>query len=275
MKDPRFPDDVEFFPCHPSDEKTKQIQTSPSPVLAQTGPFQVKELRDEFEADLDAGLANCLPKYQDKRFMVTGVAISVAPDMHGLPTVQLSDTADGPCYAHCIFPAEGGLPDVEVGDRVIILSNYLVYCHPLGVVMKFSEMVENFKKQIVFDRIPTNEEIRAVEFAPCEKIEQSAPFAAKALYDSFYEDQTLLEKYTEKRMQVTGIVTKAGLDMHNLPSLELSDSVDGRTYALCISHEQSFIEGVQVGDTVTVEGNYLSMSTRLGVIFKYSERVEA
>ena len=138
MRDERFPAGVEFFPEHPSDEKTKQIQTTPSPLLVeQTAPFEVKQVCAEFEADLDASLA----KYQDKRFSVTGVAVSVAPDMHGLPTVQLSDTAGGPCYAHCIFPEDSILQKVSVGDRVTILSNYLVYCHPLGVVMKFSELV--------------------------------------------------------------------------------------------------------------------------------------
>ena len=269
MRDERFPAGVEFFPEHPSDEKTKQIQTTPSPLLVeQTAPFEVKQVCAEFEADLDASLA----KYQDKRFSVTGVAVSVAPDMHGLPTVQLSDTAGGPCYAHCIFPEDSILQKVSVGDRVTILSNYLVYCHPLGVVMKFSELVENKKQTVIFDRKPTNEEIRRVEFAPCPLIEQTAPFEAKDLYNSFYADLSLLQKYEEKRMQVTGIVKKFGLDVHNLPSVELSDSVDGQTYAMCISHDEAIMQGIKVGDKVVIEGNYLVMSTALGVIFKYSER---
>ena len=265
----QFPAGVEFFPEHPSDEKTRKIQTTPSPLLeGQTAPFPVKALYEELETNFEANL----PKYLDKRFSVTGVAIMVGPDMHGLPTVQLSDAPGGPCYAHCIFPEEDILSKVAVGDCVTILSNYLVFGHPVGVVMKFSELVENRKQAVVFNRKPTNEEIRRVEFAPCPLIEQSAAFEAKDLYHSFYTDQSLLEKYVEKRMQVTGIVKKFGLDVHNLPSVELSDSVDGQTYAMCISHDKALMEDIEIGDKIVIEGNYLIMSTALGVIFKYSER---
>ena len=138
----QFPEGVEFYPCHPSDEKTYRIKSTPSPMLeGQTAPFEAKELCDAFEKDLEG----CLKIYEDKRFDVTGVATSVELDIHNLPTVQLSDKVGGKCCAHCIFPVEVGdevMSKVKVGDRVVIRSNYLVMSNVYGVVMKYSELLD-------------------------------------------------------------------------------------------------------------------------------------
>ena len=134
-----FAEGQEFYPCHPSPEKTHQIQSSPSPMLeGQKTPVEVVDLRRAFDADPDGSLA----MYQDKRFDVTGVAIWVGLDPHNLPTVQLSDSVDGAaCYAHCIFPQDEILKLVKPGDRVAIRGNYLVLSRRFGVVMKFSELL--------------------------------------------------------------------------------------------------------------------------------------
>ena len=133
-----FPEGMVFFPEHPSDEKTRQIQTTPSPMLeGQNAPFEAAELLAAFEKDPHG----CLKIYEDKRFDVTGVAIAVMRDIHDLPTVRLSDTEDGRCCAHCIFPTDDVLQKVSVGDRVTIRSNYLVLSNVSGVVMKFSELL--------------------------------------------------------------------------------------------------------------------------------------
>lgn len=137
-----FPKGVEFYPAHPSGEKTRKIQTSPSPMLeGQTEPFDAALLCARFEEDL----YGCLKVYEDKRFDVTGIAITVEHDIHNLPTVQLSDKVGGKCCVHCIFPTEDVLRKVKAGDRVIIRSNYLVMSNVFGVVMKYSELlsVEN------------------------------------------------------------------------------------------------------------------------------------
>lgn len=136
--DTRFPEALEFYPEHPSNEKTGRIQTTPSPLLKQEAPFEVKVLCMEFEQDMAA----FLNRYEDKRFEVTGTVISVGPDIHQLPTVQLSDAPGGRCFCHCIFPSEDILRQVSVGDRVVIRSNYLVMSNLYGVVMKYSELVK-------------------------------------------------------------------------------------------------------------------------------------
>ena len=133
-----FEEGQNFYPVHPSPEKTHQIQSGPSPMLVgQEAPFEAAQLRRAFDDDPQGSLA----VYQDKRFDVTGIAIWVGLDPHGLPTVQLSDSVGGACYAHCIFPEDGILSQVKPGDRVVIRSNYLVLSRRFGVVMKFSELL--------------------------------------------------------------------------------------------------------------------------------------
>ena len=135
-----FAEGQNFYPCHPSPEKTHQIQSTPSPMLeGQAAPFEASWLRNAFEADPEGSLAI----YQDKRFDVTGIAIWVGLDPHNLPAVQLSDEVGGQCFAHCIFPQDDILTQVKPGDRVVIRSNYLVLSRRFGVVMKFSELLAN------------------------------------------------------------------------------------------------------------------------------------
>ena len=133
-----FEEGQNFYPCHPSPEKTHQIQSAPSPMLeGQSAPFEAAELRRSFDRDPEGSLAT----YQEKRFDVAGIVIWAGLDPHNLPTVQLSDAVDGTCYAHCIFPEDHILKLVTPGDRVVIRSNYLVLSRRFGVVMKFSELL--------------------------------------------------------------------------------------------------------------------------------------
>ena len=133
-----FPDNYEFYPEHPSIEKTHKLMTTPSPMLeGQELPFDACALRRRFEEDLEG----CLKLYEDKRFDVSGTVISVEYDTHNLPSVQLSDKVGGECCVHCIFPEEDIMEKVKVGDRVVIRSNYLVLCNVLGIVMKYSELI--------------------------------------------------------------------------------------------------------------------------------------
>ena len=131
-------EELKFYPAHPSGEKTHRIETAPMPIKEQAAPYAVKALADEFRADLNAALA----EYQDKRFEVTGVAISVGPDIHKKPSIELSDSADGQCHALCIFPTSDHYSKVAVGDTVTVRANYLVMSNQFGVVMKYSELVD-------------------------------------------------------------------------------------------------------------------------------------
>ena len=128
---------IEFYPEHPSDEKTHLIETTLMPVLEQDKPFNVKEFCDEFAVGADSFLA----KYVDKRFEVIGVAKKIGPDAHHKPSIELGDSVDGRTYALVIFQNDDHYSKVEVGDTVVVRANYLVMCNHLGVVMKHSELV--------------------------------------------------------------------------------------------------------------------------------------
>ena len=78
----------------------------------------------------------------DKRFEVTGIAKKIGPDAHHKPSMELSDCVDGQTYALVIFPNEEHYSKVNVGDTVVVCANYLVMCNRLGIVMKYSELVE-------------------------------------------------------------------------------------------------------------------------------------
>lgn len=127
-----------FYPKHPSDQKTFQIETTDMPVLPQKAPFDVLPLYQEFSTDLNAALK----RYEDKRFEVTGIARKVGPDVHNKPSIEISDSIDGRCYALVIFPTDDHYSQVSVGDKVTVRANYLVFSNWFGVVMKHSELVK-------------------------------------------------------------------------------------------------------------------------------------
>lgn len=113
-----------------------------------------------------------------------------------------------------------------------------------------------------------------IETTAMPSLEQDAPFAAKALCDEFYADaESFYAKYVDKRFEVTGIAKKIGPDIHNKPSIEISDSVSGQTYVLVIFPTDDHYSKVEVGDNVTVRANYLVMSNHYGVVMKFSELV--
>lgn len=128
---------LEFYPEHPSDEKTNLIETTAMPVLKQNEPFCAKTLCDEFAANADRFFA----KYADKRFEVTGIAKKIGPDIHLKPSIEISDSISGAAYALVIFPTDEHYSKVNIGDTVTVRANYLVMSNHYGLVMKFSELV--------------------------------------------------------------------------------------------------------------------------------------
>lgn len=132
---------LKFYPEHPTAEKTHLIETTKMPLLEQNGPFDVVKLYEEYFNDTQA----FFEKYLDKRFMVEGIANKVGPDIHNKPSIELSDRIGGKVYALVIFQSEDHYKKVKVGDKVVVLSNYLVMSNSYGVVMKNSELVTVFK----------------------------------------------------------------------------------------------------------------------------------
>lgn len=125
-----------------------------------------------------------------------------------------------------------------------------------------------------FPEHPSGGKTHTIETTAMPRLEQNAPFAVKALCDEFAENaENFYAKYANKRFEVTGIAKKVGPDIHNKPSIELSDSVNGRTYALAVFPTEDHYEKVNVGDCVIARANYLVMSNDYGVVMKFSELV--
>lgn len=127
-----------------------------------------------------------------------------------------------------------------------------------------------------FPAHPSGIKTHKIETSAMPLLSQAAPFAAKELCDEFYADaDSFYKKYADRRFEVSGIAKKVGPDIHNKPSIELSDSVSGRTFALVIFPTDDHYSKVNVGDRVVVRANYLVMSDQFGVVMKFSELVSA
>lgn len=126
-----------------------------------------------------------------------------------------------------------------------------------------------------YPKHPLSLKTHKIETKPMPILEQSEPFDVKALSGEFCADLNgALAIYEDKRFEVTGIATKIGPDIHNKPSIEMSDKLGGQCYTLCIFPSDDFYDKVSVGDKVTVRANYLVMSNWYGVVMKYSELVK-
>lgn len=125
-----------------------------------------------------------------------------------------------------------------------------------------------------YPKHPSSLKTHSIETKAMPLMEQATPFDAKTLCDEFESNaDAFFSKYVDKRFEITGIAKKVGPDIHNKPSIEISDSVDGRTYALLIFPTDDHYRKVEVGDTVLVRANYLVMSNIFGTVMKFSELV--
>ncbi len=121
---------------------------------------------------------------------------------------------------------------------------------------------------------PTDIQTHIIETTPLPILAQTAPFEARTLCAEFDNDaERFCATYAERRFEVTGIAKKIGPDIHNKPSIELSNCADGQTFALVIFPNDDHYHKVAVGDRVVVRANYLVMSNQYGLVMKFSELV--
>ena len=87
-------------------------------------------------------LEESLKKYSGTRMQISGTAIKVEIDIHGLPSVQVSDTINGEIYILCVFNDNSILKEVERGNNVVIEGNYLLYHKDYRIVLKNCELIK-------------------------------------------------------------------------------------------------------------------------------------
>ena len=102
-----------------------------------------------------------------------------------------------------------------------------------------------------------------------DKLEQTEPFDAAELNRSFQEEyEKMHTSLYEKRITVSGIVVFKGPDIHQIPSFELSNEKDGPCCVLCCLGSKDEYKDYDLGDTVIVEGNYLTANRDYGIVLK-------
>lgn len=109
------------------------------PVLPQEKACDAKELFEEFCEQFERSLET----YRDKRFEVSGIAVKIGPDLHGKPSIELSDCPNGKCHVLFVFESENDYKNVKTGERITCRGNYLGVTNEFGVVMKRSEIVQH------------------------------------------------------------------------------------------------------------------------------------
>lgn len=144
------------------------------------------------------------------------------------------------------------------------------------VLVKAGEDDMHNEELTFYPKHPSGTKTNKIETTPMPILEQEEPFDVKTLCNEFCTDlDGALKIYEDKRFEVTGIASKIGPDIHNKPSIEISDEVGGQCYTLCIFPSDDFYTEVSEGDRVTVRANYLVMSNWYGVVMKHSELVAA
>lgn len=106
------------------------------PSLEQDGPVAASSMAREFKTD-STGAED---RYHEKRLDVQGVVRYNGPDMFGLPSLELSDSADGPCDVLCVFNDEAPLRGIGEGSLVTVRGNYIGTAPQYGPTLKKCEV---------------------------------------------------------------------------------------------------------------------------------------
>ena len=77
--------------------------------------------------------------------------------------------------------------------------------------------------------------------------------------------------YTGENITVSGVVVYKGPDIHGLPSLELSDKVNGTSHVLCVFDSADSLNKISKGDDLTISGKFHIVSSDDMVVLKQSK----
>jgi imidazolonepropionase-like amidohydrolase len=167
-----------------------------------------------------------------------------------------------------------GRPDKNITDSIDIVQIWIAGKPVLPKKNGIGDVITNSEELVYFSKHPSTAKTFQIETTDMPLMEQEAPFEVRTLYEKFIENsEGALKTYEDKRFEVTGVAIKIGLDIHQKPSIEISDKVTGKCYALCIFPTDDFYSRVHVGDRVTVRANYLVTSNLFGVVMKHSELI--
>ena len=218
---------------------------------------------------------DCMPNPREPEMADIGILASLDPVALDQACVDLVYAApDGQVLIQRI-ESLNGQHTLDYGEEIGLGSKDYIF-----VNIDEEQQIQNEEETIMANQLkdypeqPAGEKMHQLEFGESPFLAQNAPFDAKELYFSFDEDlKAAEEKYAYYRFEVSGIASKVGPDVHNKPSIELSDEVGGKCYVLCVFNSDEIYDKASVGDHVVCRGNYLIASSLYGIVLKNSEVV--
>lgn len=119
-------------------KQVSELEQTDCPPLDGIAPLEAVSVYDCFVNNYEQAKAT----FFEKRVDLIGVIIKIGLDIHGKPSIELSDKADGRCYALFVFPNDDFYGKVKEGDTVVCRGNLLNAREPYGAVLKKCELVE-------------------------------------------------------------------------------------------------------------------------------------
>ena len=79
------------------------------------------------------------PTYTGENIVVSGVVVYKGPDIHGLPSLELSDKANGTSYVLCVFGSFDSINKISKGDNLTVSGKFHIISSNEMVVLKQSQ----------------------------------------------------------------------------------------------------------------------------------------
>lgn len=193
-------------------------------------------------------------------------------------TFNLEEISKQQIYKSIMVLIEGR-PDQNINDTTKIRQIWIDGEPVFDTKIENKNIVEGenimHNEELIFiPEHPSGWKTLQIETKNSTLLEQKEPIESRELYNLFCNDfDNALKTYEDKRFEVTGIATKVGPDIHNKPSIEISNEVDGRCYTLCVFPSDKVYNKVSIGDKIICKGNYLVMSNLYGIVMKKCELV--
>ena len=74
-----------------------------------------------------------------ENIVVSGVVVYKGPDIHGLPSLELSDKANGTSYVLCVFDSFDSINKISKGDNLTVSGKFHIISSNEMVVLKQSQ----------------------------------------------------------------------------------------------------------------------------------------
>ena len=116
------------------------------------------------------------------------------------------------------------------------------------------------------------ERVHWFETNDAARYEGAEPLNAESVYRELLADyDNAHARYYEKRIRLTGLVSKLGPDSFGAPSFEFTDAENSRCYALVVFPDKDIYDRVKDGDAAEIIGNVVFIREPYGLVVKKCE----